>query len=119
MGGSNGGGTGGLENADTHPFLELSHDSLAKFPTKQLVNPLRDNPTRLGLRFASGNAGHYIRFSPGENEFLAVHSGPHGPEHRPARVDMRNIKLLQKECELIEPVTLDNSPFVTPEIRGD
>lgn len=108
----------GSEGSAGIAFLDRNHRDHKELSTENLVKPVQRNPEHYALRFASGFAGHYLRFSPDREEFVVVHAGPHGPEHRPACIDMRNIESLHQQCEKIESVLIADTPYITPEIRG-
>lgn len=62
------------------------------------------------LRFSSAEGGHYIRYH-SRNQFLAVYSGPHGPENRPTKIGIENIRRLYEQSDVLDYVEISESPY--------
>ncbi|GAB3676764.1 hypothetical protein [Halopiger thermotolerans] len=68
------------------------------------------------IKVGSRYGNHYIDCRDSD-DFLAVFSGPHGPENAPATIDEDNIKRLLTASNEIEIVDLSESPYARIEIQ--
>lgn len=98
-------------------IIGVDHSVLKEMPVKEILVEMKAHPDTIAIRFASGIRGHFVEFNQRESEFKTVYGGPHGPENRPALVDERNLRILQDECEHIEVIPHDESPFQSVELK--
>jgi len=98
-------------------LLDVDHAILKDLPLERLTEELVNKPDHIAIRFASGICGHFIEFDQTKGQFQAVYGGPHGPENRPAQVNLRNLRILQDECEHIEVIPHEKSPFGSVEVK--
>lgn len=106
-----------IKNITPQEFIQLDHDYLKLISTEELIHPLRVYPDQIAIRFASGIAGHYLSFNTRTGNFVVVHGGTFGPENRPAKIDMRNLRILHEECDDIQSVPISDTPFNAVEIN--
>lgn len=74
------------------------------------INPIGEADGKLSLSFSSAEGAHYVSYSP-DIGFVAVYSGPHGPENRPAKIDRENIAQLLNHAGTIVVLPTEDTPF--------
>jgi len=104
----------GLENESENSSFRSEVQELSAERIKAI---LRKRPQEVAIRFASGICGYYV-IAEEEREMKVVYAGPNGPENKPARISMENLRMLKAESEEIRFEHIENTPFTSSLIKN-